>query len=77
MRTPRFGFWRDTFSLSKLLLRNSHYWDPKKVQNSGVTKHFCAYIKENYMDKDKGHLNHQELYSIIIKEFSAKLWLSV
>jgi hypothetical protein len=38
------------------------------VQNAGETKHFHSYIKENYVDKGKGHLNHQGLYSVIIRE---------
>jgi hypothetical protein len=30
-------------------------------------KHFHAYIKEKYIAKGKGHLSHQDLYSVTIK----------
>jgi hypothetical protein len=37
------------------------------MQNAGERKHSHAYIKENYLHKSKGHLNHKDLYLIIIK----------
>jgi hypothetical protein len=39
-----------------------------KIQNVGETKRCEVYIKENYADKGKVHLNHQELYSAIISD---------
>jgi hypothetical protein len=38
-------------------LKNAESW----------TNYFHAHIKENYVDKDKGHLNHKAIYSAIIK----------
>jgi hypothetical protein len=38
-------------------LKNAESW----------TNHFHAHIKENYMDKDKGHLNHKDIYSSEIR----------
>jgi hypothetical protein len=31
------------------------------MQYAGETKHFHACINENYIDKGKGHLNHQKI----------------
>jgi hypothetical protein len=41
--------------LTKLQLRASQEV-LQRMQNAGQTKHFNAYIKENYIDKGKGHL---------------------
>jgi hypothetical protein len=35
------------------------------MKDAGEIKHFHAHIKENYIDKDRGHLNHNDLYSVI------------
>jgi hypothetical protein len=39
-----------------------------KMQKAGETKPFHTYIKENYTHTGKGYLNHQALYSVIIKD---------
>jgi hypothetical protein len=39
----------------------------KKMPHAREAKHFHAYIKKNYIDKDKGNLNYQDFYSVIIK----------
>jgi hypothetical protein len=36
--------------------------------NAEETKHIHACIKENYVVKGKGHLNYQNLHSVIIKD---------
>jgi hypothetical protein len=38
------------------------------VKSSGDKKHIHALIKENSVDKDKGHLNHKDLYSVVFKD---------
>jgi hypothetical protein len=40
----------------------------KKILDAGETKHFIAYVKKSYTDNGKGHLNHQDHYSIIIQD---------
>jgi hypothetical protein len=55
-----------TCKLTKLQLRALRCEGPK-MQTVGQTKHVHAYSKENCIDKGWGHLNHQDLYSIIIK----------
>jgi hypothetical protein len=39
-----------------------------KKQNAEETKHVHTCIKENYLGKGRGHLNHQDLYSVVIKD---------
>lgn len=53
-----------TCKLTKLQLKASRCEGPK-MQTAGQTKHVHAYSKENCIDKGWGHLNHQDLYSII------------
>jgi hypothetical protein len=36
------------------------------MQNGEEKRDFKAYIKEYYTDKRKGHLNHQDLYSLMV-----------
>jgi hypothetical protein len=38
----------------------------KIMQHSGGEKYFCACNRDNYMDKSEGHLNCQDIHSVII-----------
>jgi hypothetical protein len=44
------------------------YPEDVDINLTGKTKHFHAYIRNNYRDTAKEHLNHQDLYQIIIKD---------